>query len=851
MFNMHCERRSVIRCPRTDLLQSGNAGLAASIDMKAVVYRYRSTLRANWGSTAALSLLVGLALSFALAAAADARRTDTALPRALAAARSADVSVSGNQLSMGRSAALSYLGEIEHLPGIMQSTRIGGVYLDELAEDGTEGKRLSFGSAVGKLIARPGPEGLETLRLLKGRLPATDRPDEVMVNPELQRVTGWRIGDRVTSLRLVRLEGFDSDGNADPKKGEALQLTIVGVGRLPSELFDSAAERKPQVYLFPPFAAASRESTFYVSSALKVSGDQSAIVRLRSQVERVAARYPGAQVLFSATRDGRAAVQSALRPQVTTIWLLATVVFLAGLLLGAQAIGRQIFSQNRDSHVLRALGMSPRDVGVLVMLHGMTVAVVASFVAVALSWSASIFTPLGSTQAVEPSPGLGFDTAVLGTGALVIAATLATASWFSASRLARLSVPGAAEFDARGRPSRFVSLLTWAGLPPTAVTGSRFALQPGLGRNATPARSVLCSIALAVGVVGAAVSFTSSLNQLLATPRSYGWDWDVGVANPFGPIPDEAVDAVRARPEVGAIAAFTYGNVRIDKRSIAAVGFDQLDGIVFPTLLDGRIPQGDGDIVLGPLSMRSLGRSIGDRVNVDTGHGKRTMTIVGTATFPSIGNTRTSSAGLGRGAATIASVFPLSSDPAEGRYNGVFLRIDPTLDRVTATKSLRKFFAEQGCTDSGCFLTDGKPHALNGYESLGAVWPPFAAALGVVFAISLAHGLAMTTKARRRDLAIMAALGLTPGQAGRVVVWQAATIIAAALSVGVPFAIISANVLWGIFCERLGLRPRPSIPLMKLVSLSSLALMSAIAVGLAFVPSTRHGTGARILSSAE
>ncbi len=822
--------------------------------MRAVVYRYRSTLRSNWRSWAVLALAVGLALSFALAAAADARRTDTALPRALVSGHSADVLVSGNQTAMGRSAALSYLDELEHLPGVVQSTRIGGVYLTELAEDGSEGKRLSFGSAVGKLIARPGPEGVETLRLLKGRLPATDRPEEVVVNPELQRATGWTIGERVTSLRLVRLEGFADDGNADPKKGEPLELTVVGVGRLPYELLDSASSRQPQVYLFAPFAAAHHDSTYYVSSALKVSGDNSKIVDLRSRVEKVAARYRGAQVLFSVTDDARVAVQTALRPQVTTIWLLGTVLLLAGLLLGAQAIGRQILSHNRDAPALRALGMAPRELGALAMLHGITIAVGASIAAVVVAWSSSAFTPFGSTRAVEPSLGLRFDAAVLGPGVLVITATLAVASWLSAVRITRFSVPSpraAQALGGQGRPSRFVSLLAWAGLPPTAVTGSRFALQPGIGRDATPARSVLSSIALAVAVVAAAVSFASSLNHLLGTPSNYGWAWDVGVGNAFGPIPDDAVEAIRARPEVAAIAAFTYGNVRIEGKSIEAVGIDQLDGTVFPTMIDGRIPQGERDIVLGPLSMKKLGRSIGDRVSVETSHGMRTMTIVGTATFPAIGNTRTSNTGLGTGAATVASAFPPSSDPAEGRYNGVFLRIDPTLDRATATESLREFFIEQGCTDSGCFFTDGKPDALNGYESLGAVWLPFAAALGVLFAISLAHGIATTTNARRRDLAVMAALGLTGRQAGRVVVWQATTIIGAALIVGIPFGIFGANVLWGIFCGRLGIRPSPSIPVLQLALLSSGAIVSALAVGLAFVPSTRKATSAGLSATAE
>ncbi len=822
--------------------------------MRAVVYRYRASLRRNWRSWATLSLLTGVALSFALTAASDARRTDTALPRALAVGHSADVSVSGDQTAMGRSAALAYLNEVEHLPGVVQSTRISGVYLAEVSADGTFGKRLSFGSALGKLIDRPSARGLETLRLLKGRLPVADRADEVIVNPELQGVTGWKIGARVTSLQLFRLEEFDQNLNPDPKKGTPLELTIVGVGRLPLELFDAAGERKPQVYLFPAFSVAHRDSTYYVSSELTIPGGETATVDLRSRIEKVAARYPGAQVLFSVNHDGLVAVQNALRPQVTTIWLLAIVLLLAGMLLGAQAVGRQIFSHNRDTSALRALGMSSRDIGALLTLHGVTIALGAATVAVPLAWLSSVFTPLGPTRVVDPSPGFRFDAAVLGIGGLLVALTLSLASSLSAMRLTRFfgrSGIRSTGHNARSRPSRFVALLARAGLPPTVVTGSRFALQAGDGRNATPVRSVLSSIALAVAVVGAAVSFTSSLDHLLHTPRQYGWDWDVGVSNPFGAIPNEAVDAFRARPEVAAIAAFAYGNVRIDGQSIAAVGFDQLNGTVFPTMNEGRIPQSERDLVLGPLNMKSLGRSIGDRVEVDTGHGIRTMTIVGTATFPSLGNTRTSNTGLGRGAATVASVFPPSQKPEDGRYNGVFLRINPSFDRAKAIGSLRTFLAEQGCADSDCLVTDGKPDPLTGYESLGAVWLPFAMALGVVFAISLAHGIATTTRSRRRELAIMAALGMTRRQAGHVVIWQAATIVVAALAIGIPLGVVNANVLWGVFSERLGMRPRPSIPVLQLLLLALAAVLSAVVVGAAFVPSTRRATAVGLSVTAE
>lgn len=822
--------------------------------MTAIWCRYRSSFRSNWRAWATLAALTGVALSLAVAAVSDARRTDSALPRAIEAGRGGDVTVSGNQTAMGRASALTYLDEVERLPQVTQSTRTSGVYLAEVSADGKIGERLSFGSAVGKLIDRPSPNGLELLRILDGRLPATDRADEVVVNPEFRRVTGWDVGDRMTSLRLFRLEDFDGEFNPGPTKGTPLDLTIVGIGRMPYELFDAAEERQPQVYLLPPFSHAYPDSTYYVSSILKVPGGDAAIGDLRSSVETVAARYAGAQVLLSVSRDGRDAVQESIRPQVTAIWLVAAVLGLAAALLSAQAVGRQISQHNRDTAALRALGMSPRDLGVLAMLHGVTIALGASAISVPLSLMSSLFTPLGSTRDIEPSPGLRFDPGATGVGVILIIVALSAASWVSAMRLARSSRPivdGRATGGEPRRPSRLVAMLAHTGLPPTVVTGSRFALQAGRQTSTAPVRSVLSSITVAVATVGAALSFASSLDQLLHVPQRYGWNWDVEVSSVFGPVPDEAVEAIRQRPEVAAIAAFAYGNIRIGDQAVAAVSVDQLDGTVFPTMTEGRIPQGESDLVLGALTLRSIGRSIGDRVEVDTGHGSRTMTIVGTATFPSLGQTRTSNMGLGRGAATGGSVFKASDEPGAGIYNGVFVRLDPTLDRAAAIGSLRAFLAEQGCTDSGCFLTDGKPDRLAGYESLGPIWLPFALALGVMFAISLAHGIATTTRARRRELAILSALGLTRRQAGHVAIWQAATIVTTATIIGLPLGIIASNALWGAFSDRLGVRPHPSIPVLQLLVVSLAVAVSAVAVGLAYVPSTRRASASGLAGIAE
>jgi hypothetical protein len=336
------------------------------------------------------------------------------------------------------------------------------------------------------------------------------------------------------------------------------------------------------------------------------------------------------------------------------------------------------------------------------------------------------------------------------------------------------------------------------------------------------------------------MSFSSDLDHLVHTPQLYGWDWDGAIGNDFGAIPDEVGDALRERSEVGAIAGYTQGRLRLGDTTIAAVGVDQLKGTVFPTLEAGRVPQSESDIVLGRLTLGDLRKSMGDTIEVGTEDGVQTMTIVGIATFPAIGSASLGQTSLGRGAGTVASLFPPGDPNIEGHYNGVFIRLDPSSDRAAAMDDLRAFLAENGCVDSGCLLTDSRPLQLSGYARLGALWVPFAAALGVLLAISLAHGIATTTRARGRDLAILSALGFTRGQSGGVVVWQAVTTILVAMVIAVPLGIICANVGWRVFTNHFGIDPPIELPVQQLVLLVLASIVGAVIVGLVFVPDARR-----------
>ena len=88
--------------------------------------------------------------------------------------------------------------------------------------------------------------------------------------------------------------------------------------------------------------------------------------------------------------------------------------------------------------------------------------------------------------------------------------------------------------DARSPAHRsaIATAISKSVLSPGAAIGTRFALEPGRGRSAVPVLSPMLGAALSVAVLGAALTFGTSLGHLVNSPRQQGWNWDVLVGNP-------------------------------------------------------------------------------------------------------------------------------------------------------------------------------------------------------------------------------------------------------------------------------------------------------------------------------
>ena len=161
--------------------------------------------------------------------------------------------------------------------------------------------------------------------------------------------------------------------------------------------------------------------------------------------------------------------------------------------------------------------------------------VLAGLVAVGLS-------PLAPLGPVRPllRVGLHVDWTVVGLGVAVLLVSLSTLAVIVAYRAAPHRVAVRLQ---RERGSGVARAATATGLPPTAVTGIRFALEPGVGRSTVPVRSAILGAILAVTVVVTTVTFGSSMSTLVSHPALYGWNWsyDIDGGGGLGDIPGHQV----------------------------------------------------------------------------------------------------------------------------------------------------------------------------------------------------------------------------------------------------------------------------------------------------------------------
>lgn len=752
----------------------------------------RSELRARWRASLGLALILGLFGGAVIAAVAAARRTETAYPRFLDVQRAQDVAIGA--LMTPDSEPLD-LGRVERLPQVSQAARLTAF---ETEEGGQFGAIVPVDARFGRSLVR--------WKVVSGRLPALDRVDEAVVGFRDAQRGGVVVGSTVR-LRFLPAEGLGAERRPLPV---TLTLKVVGIVASPLDFTTtSGSPIIPGPAFYERYAGELRRTLEATFIRLERGGRD--LAQFLDGVERLS---EGKVVVTFLQKDDTRRVQRSFRLQAAALWVLAAFFGLTALLVYGQALARETSLESVEYPTLRALGVTRGQLFGTAMVRSGIVSLVGAAIAVAIAFAASPLAPLGEVRIAEPRPGLRFDVPAIGLGAVGVLGLVVLLAVLPAWRAARLAgaLPGAPESSEAARPSRAAEVLAGAGLPPSVVIGARFALETGRGRTAVPVRSTLMGMTLGLAALAVALSFDSSLNHLLGTPRLYGLGWDA-VAELSDPAQQGRVAA--ALRSDGAIEAFAFTRIEGEGVSSIVADIDHLPGVstlalddekgsVLPPIVEGRAPSSPDEIVLASKTLDAAGKHVGDTVAVRVfGAGPRTLRVVGRGLIPPLGD----SGRLGEGALIHTSL--VTERFAVERAPAVVFRLSPGADERAVLDGLRARFADA--------ITRVYPQqAPNDLVDFGRVrnMPLLLAALvaGLVAAM-MAHILSTSIRRRRRDLAILRSLGFVPGQVRRTIAWHAAVLASVALLFGLPVGIVAGHWLWTLFTNQRGIVPEPDAAL--------------------------------------
>jgi putative ABC transport system permease protein len=122
---------------------------------------------------------------------------------------------------------------------------------------------------------------------------------------------------------------------------------------------------------------------------------------------------------------------------------------------------------------------------------------------------------------------------------------------------------------------------------------------------------------------------------------------------------------------------------------------------------------------------------------------------------------------------------------------------------------------------------DARPQDLVNLSRGNGLLGTLSLMLAVLAFVMIAHVLATTVQSRRRDFAVLRTLGMRRRQIWGTVGTHTATLVVAALVVGLPVGIVAGRMTWSAFATRLGVLSDPITPIGPVV----LAVFGGTVVG--------------------
>ncbi|MDQ6909248.1 MAG: ABC transporter permease [Actinomycetota bacterium] len=765
----------------------------------------RAELRARWRSLVALGVLAGVVVGLSAAAVAGARRTDTSFERLRARTNAADAIVFPGQVGVYNQdwTALTARPEIAELARWKISFgRVAG------AED----EAVFFAPADTTWLNK-----VDRPVVVEGRMFDPTAPDEVVVGEAATRA-GMLPGVRVGSvIRYKPFAAGQDDTSGEPPRGPDVELRVVGVVRQIDEFLFVPG----MVMLSPAFVERYAPDTIMVENAMvRLKRGAADMPRLRRSVNDLVA--PGTPIDDLHVIQRR--VDTTLEVERTALLLLAGAIAVAGLVLVIQALGRSVSIPDDEVLVLQAMGFDRSSIALSVVLVHLIVATVAAVVALSLAVAASRWFPIGLASKIDPDRRFHADWVVL-VPAVVI--SLAFVLGWAAAAGWRLS--GSPVSEAPWRQSAIATKVSRMA-PLTVGLGVTMAFRRSSERSGDLVRPAI--VGAVVGVLGvvAIMTIDRGLNDALANPARAGVTWDASVL----PLPADRTETGVAAARLDSIAAVpVVADTAVVRRLVSEVNgtgvpvfsVQSTKGTIVLSSASGRAPAKDDEAAIGPRTARQLGVRIGDTVSV--GPRRRPVRIVGEALFPAEVH-----AGFDEGLWLTPRGFDASQPPVDVNEP----RGPSTVAvRFRAGTGLQAAIAEVARRQAGAIagiVPADVPPELSNLRDVRMLPRILAAFLALLAAAAIAYVLAASVRRRRRDLATMRAMGMTPGGARAVLNMQGTAIAFVGLLLGIPFGMAIGRIGWRLVTARVPLQfvaPLALASMMVLVP-AALVLVNLLAV---------------------
>lgn len=822
-------------------------------------YRFRATFSRRRGDYLVLVALIALIGGVAMGSVVAARLTQSSYPAFLAKTNASDLTLSTYGIGNGpqTDAATIYSpateAAIARLPFVKRVESWTSIFAVPLDANGAP--NLTVGDDINIAASETGLYfDVDRATPIAGRLPDPSRVDEFMTTSLGAHILGIHLG-QIVPIGLYTAAQSLLPGFGTPKvpPTQLFHLKLVGIVEFNNQVVVDDTDRIPTNLVYTPAWTHSVPNSDTFGTWYGVQLDPGAPGLAAVEKSLLSVLPPDATGNFSETASSEAEVERSVRPESIALAVFGLIAALAALGTALPVMSRSLRSGEEDRSILRALGADPGQTLADGLLGLVLATVIGTVLAGALAVAASELAPLGPIRRVFHPRGLSVDWTVIGAGCGFFAATLLLSAVVLAVRTSpqRLS---RADRDSRARPSRLAHTAAAAGLPLPGVVGLRFALEPGRGRTATPARSVLAGAALAVMTVTATLTFGASLNVLVTHPSLYGWNWTYALYS-LNDVPPQALAALSHDPDVQSWSGYSDPGLLLDGRNVPALVTQGIPA-VNPPILSGHPIRGAAQVVVGPSTLGVLHKRVGDTIDISYGSPNTAplylpptpALIVGTATFPDVAGSSTFAQHptMGIGVQVTTEGLPPSfihatqaSDPTLQGPGLAFVRLRPGVSPAAGQKDMQRVigiaaaaFAKDpnAAGDSVVVLPVQRPAEIVNYQSTGGTSALLAAALGVGASVALVLALVATVRRRRADLALLKTLGCTRRQLALTLFWQATATAVIGVAVGLPVGIAAGRQLWILYARSINVVPQPSVPwTVVLVAIGTLLLAAAVA----------------------